>query len=487
MEVRLQQITKRFGDVLANDGISLEIRPGEVLALLGENGAGKSTLMRTLYGLFQPDAGHIQVDGETVRFVSPAEARARGIGMVFQEFNLIPAMTVKDNLLLALDQTGWRLSGKSTTRAMRSLGELAPSVRADTRVADLAVGERQLLELAKVLNAEASFIILDEPTSVLTPVEVERLYARIRALVADGRSVILISHKLDDVFACATRVAVLRRGRLVYEASVSASSRSDLVRHFIGSEAREETKPKMPPCARAEQLELVNVSVEKGHTKLVNVTFSVAKGEVFGVAGVSGNGQQLLTDLICGFEEPSAGRIRFARRDFNRCKPTLGKIGYIPEYPIVNAVAGALNLRTNLAVKELGALPWFRPLRRWDRSADLDRFNVLPPDPEVRARNLSGGNLQKLVLARELGIQRELVVACYPTMGLDLNASREVRANLIRQAKNGAVVVWFSEDLDELLQHCDRLAALCGGRIAGVVTADEAERDRIGAWMAGGV
>ncbi len=484
MEVKLHQITKRFDQVLANDQITLTINPGEVLALLGENGAGKSTLMRMLYGLYQPDEGKIEVNGRPVHFKSPADARAAGIGMVFQEFNLIPAMTAKENLVLAADRGNWFLTRRSAETVLEQFSELAPHVRTDKPVTDLAVGEKQLLELAKVLNANAQLIILDEPTSVLTPIEAERLYQRIRALAEQGRSVIMISHKLDDVFACATRVAILRRGRLVHVGKVSASSRQDLIQHFIGKEMPAESRLREPRSEVATQLEVVGLSGERAHTKISNVTFSVAKGEILGVAGVSGNGQQLLAELICGIEKPVAGRISIAGKKIDRGH--LESIGYIPEFPTLNAVAQGLDLRTNLEVKRLRKLPLVNPLPWSDRArAAIEQFNVYPPNPRLEARMLSGGNLQKLVLARELGGQRDLIVACYPTMGLDLVASQEIRAKLIDQARIGAAIVWISEDLDELLECSHNLAVLFQGRIAGVVRTGEADRAQIGSWMAG--
>jgi simple sugar transport system ATP-binding protein len=486
MELKLNQISKRFGPNLANDGISLTVNSGEVLALLGENGAGKSTLMRIVYGLYRPDLGKIEIDGKQVHFKSPAEARAAGIGMVFQELNLIPAMTAKENLLLASPDGGWRLSRQSTKTAIRRFLELAPQVRIDRPVADLAIGEKQLLELAKVLNAEAKLIILDEPTSVLTPTEVERLYQRIQALAQAGRSIIMISHKLDDVLACASRVAVLRRGRLVYEGKVAESSRKLLIEHFIGEERLRESKPAKKSSSQASQLEVVKLSGKRAHSKIFDVTFSVAKGEILGIAGVSGNGQQLLADLISGVEKPTSGRISIGGKTSRSGGKILAGTGYIPEFTAANAVAPNLDLKTNLEVKRLRKLPLLNPLSRSDQARSaIERFNVQPADPRLPAKMLSGGNLQKLVLARELGVQRDLVVACYPTMGLDLAASQEVRAKLVKQAENGAAVVWISEDLDELLSCSDELAVLFGGRIVGVVRTAEVDRAQIGNWMAG--
>jgi ABC-type uncharacterized transport system ATPase subunit len=487
MEVTLNRISKRFGAVLANDAIQLSVRSGEVLALLGENGAGKSTLMKILYGFQRPDSGEISIDGAPVHFSAPSEARAAGIGMVFQDFSLVQAMTVADNLMLASARSGWWTGPHSRARkeANRALMAVAPEGRPASRVCDLAVGEQQLVELSRVLESQARLIILDEPTSVLTPPEMERLYARVRAFAAEGRAIILITHKMDDVMACATRVCVLRSGRLMYDAPMASTTRDQLVDHFIGEGGSPDA---LSPPSKADPLfKVKGLAAERDGERIGPLEFEVAPGEILGVAGVSGNGQQFLSELLAGLAAPAQGGAFLAGVAVNARGRAREKIGYIPEQPKINGVAGDLDLATNLSLKRIGRLPWLDPLKGDPGEAvgTLERFDVRPTNPRLQARSLSGGNLQKLVLARELGAPCELVVACYPTMGLDLGATKRVHRLLLDQASAGASVVWFSEDLDELLAYTHRIAVLTKGCFAGMVRADVADRRKIGLWMAG--
>jgi ABC-type uncharacterized transport system ATPase subunit len=487
MEVALTKISKRFGAVLANDGIDIRVRSGEVLALLGENGAGKSTLMKILYGFQQPDAGEITIDGQAVTFPSPSAARDAGIGMVFQDFSLVQAMTVADNLMLAAAGTKWWCGpgSRARTDAVQALAAAAPEGRPGARVCDLAVGEQQLVELSRVLESQARVIILDEPTSVLTPAETERLYARVRAFAAEGRAIILITHKMDDVLACATRVCVLRGGRCVYDAELGTTTRDQLVDHFIGQGTAAE--PVISPPLGQVRYRVEGVSAQREAERVGPFTFELAAGEILGVAGVSGNGQHLLSELLAGLVTPDEGTVRLDGASIHGNPRARERIGFIPEQPKQNGVAGDLNLATNLSLKRLWRLRWLDPLEgeTEDSAQRLETFDVRPPNPALAARVLSGGNLQKLVLARELGAPCDLVVACYPTMGLDLGASRGVHRLLAEQAAAGACVIWVSEDLDELLASTHRMAVLTKGRFAGIVATPEADRRLIGKWMAG--
>jgi simple sugar transport system ATP-binding protein len=341
------------------------------------------------------------------------------------------------------------------------------------------------VELSRVLESQARVIILDEPTSVLTPSETERLYARVRAFAAEGRAIIIITHKMDDVLACATRVCVLRGGRNVYEAELGSTTRDQLVDHFIGEGAA--AAATIQPPLGGTRFQVSGVSCEREGASVGPISFELAAGEILGVAGVSGNGQHLLSELLAGLAKPGAGCVLLDGLPIHGNAAARERIGYVPEQPKTNGVAGDLDLSTNLALKRIWRLDWLNPLsgNMADSDQRLQAFDVRPPNAALPARTLSGGNLQKLVLARELGAPCDLVVACYPSMGLDLGATRNVHRLLIGQAAAGACVIWISEDLDELLTSTHRVAALSKGRFAGIVRTAEADRRTIGRWMAG--
>ncbi|MGA0571498.1 ABC transporter ATP-binding protein [Variovorax sp. VNK109] len=502
MDIRLEGISRRFGAVRAVDGATLDIRAGRVLALLGENGAGKSTLMKVLYGVHAPDEGHITINGREAVIGSPREALAAGIGMVFQQFSLMPALTVRENLALALEAPPWwvgrgarRLSGLDA-----QLARLAPGVDPDSPVSSLPVGQMQLIELAKVLLRDARCVILDEPSAVLAPAEAQRLWQLIRSLTQQGLSVVLITHKLSDVRACADDVAVMRAGRVVAQVpatgSTDAPTDAQIVRWMVGEEPAPVRTPSRPVMGKAPRLELRGVTVgedgshdaEAAH----DVSLSIAPGEIVGVAGISGSGQTALAEAIAGMRAVEAGEVILdgellrAPRMPVRAAPNLG---YIPPEPLRNAVAPGLSLAVNLAVKKLRTLPLLPSQDGLMREAQelIARFSVRPSDPAALAGQLSGGNLQKLVAARELSGMPGAVVACYPTMGLDVTATAQVYESLFGLAAQGSGVLWISEDLDDLLQHAHRIAVMHAGRIVAVVDAADATAEQIGAWMTGHV
>lgn len=485
--VQFRSVSRAFSELLAVNGVDLDILPGEVLALLGENGAGKSTLMKLLYGLHPPTAGAIAVDGAVQPIAGPADAMRLGIGMVFQNFSLLPALSVRDNLLLAWPETPFWKShrNRATEKVLETLRDLAPGIAPGRAVRDLSVGEQQIVELCKVLNISARVVILDEPTSVLTPEEVDRLHAFIRQLSAKGVAVVLITHKLADVEACADRIAIMRRGRIVDVSQKGARSMEETVSLMMGLETDRSLRPPDLPEKPVPRLMIRDVSAEASGRRISDLALEVGRGEIVGIAGVAGNGQTLLAETLTGIHPVTSGDvlldgISVARKDPRERLST--PIGYIPEQPRDNGIIASMSLAENLALRDLAAG------RAATVSADvlLSRFAVNPPEPERLAGTLSGGNVQKLVSARELGVPRPAVVACYPTMGLDVKAIELIYSEIFRQASGGAAVVWISEDLDDLLAAAHRIVVMREGRfVADLANDGNLTRDLVGGLMTG--
>ena len=496
--LRIEALTKRFGALTACDAVSLDVRAGEVVALLGENGAGKSTLMKTLYGIHPADGGRILIDGAPMAFASPREAMQARVGMVFQKLSLINALSVRDNLALAWPGLPWHL-GRRTRHARGSLAQLAdlaPDIDPAARIEDLSVGERQLVELAKVLNLDARLVILDEPTAGLSPAEAARLHRLITRLAARGVAVVLITHKLADVEAAAERVIVLRRGRVVLEGRAAELDRAALVRAMMGQADGNAIRPPALPAHLVPRLVLRELSATGPQGRIDGIDLTIRGGEILGIAGVAGNGQSVLAEAVAGILPVARGDVlldgvSIARKPGDPFRPL--RIGYVPEDPYANGVAQGLSLRANLTLRDLvperGAEA-HTPRAPLGDGAILQRlrdFDVRPPEPRRRAGTLSGGNLQKLILARETGEERPAIVMVFPTLGLDVAAAQAVYARMADAAAKGAAILWISEEIDDLLALAHSIAVLRAGRLAALFRNDgTVTRDSLGEAMTGG-
>jgi simple sugar transport system ATP-binding protein len=489
--VRLRGITKRFGDLVANDHVDLDVGHGEVHALLGENGAGKTTLMRILFGLTHADEGSIEVEGRPLLMRSPRDAIAAGIGMVTQHFSLVRPMSVAENV--ALGRTGGlRLDLEAARQRVREVADaFGLAVDPDSRVADLSVGEQQRVEILKALARECRILILDEPTAVLVPQEVEALFATLRQLVRDGLAVVFISHKLAEVRAISDRVSVLRRGRLVGSVPGSTDER-ELARMMVGRptfgvERQDTLWSGGEPLLRVEGL---SAAGRHGLPALRDVSFEVGRGEILGVAGVSGNGQTELVEVLSGMRRASAGRILVDGTDLAGAGPAevmAAGVGRIPEDRHASLVLD-LSVAVNLVLEridEFGGRLGLDEARIDTQARELmARFDIRAR-PGDRVATLSGGNVQKVLLARVLARDPRVLVVSQPTRGLDVGASEYVRSELLARRGAGTAVLLVSEDLDELLALSDRLIVLYEGRVVGSMHAPDADPERLGLLMAG--
>jgi simple sugar transport system ATP-binding protein len=489
--------TITFGEVKANQGVNFDVMPGEIHALVGENGAGKSTLLKLIYGVYQPDSGEVMASGKQVLIGSPAAARALGIGMVFQDLRLVPALTVTENIGLALGGR-FRLGLNALAAKIRAASqEHGLQVDPDRLVRHLSIGERQRVEILKVLMTGARLIILDEPTSVLAPQEVESLFAVIRRMRENGYGVVIVTHKLIEVRTVADRVTVLRAGRVVLQGADPADhDDAALVEAMVGRRVPPLARPRIAAAAGLNPslvLAGVSASGDRGHEALHGVSLSVAPGEIVGVAGVAGSGQKELCEVALGLRPPSRGTVTVNGRPLtgNTVISALkaGAIG-IPEDPVSDSVVAGMTVLEHMP---LGGRPV--PRKRfgidWGRLAartrdDNERAGLRMAPLHRRVAELSGGNIQRVVLTRALGGESTLVVAAYPSRGLDIANTRRTQELLLERARDGAGVLVVSEDLDELISLCDRIAVLHDGHLAGVVDAAGADRMVIGQLMLGG-
>ncbi|MGN6696159.1 MAG: ABC transporter ATP-binding protein [Aquihabitans sp.] len=492
-----RHITKRFpGGVIANEAVDLDVAVGEIHALLGENGAGKSTLSNCFTGLYRPDEGTIALDGQPVEFHSPRDAIEAGIGMVHQHFRLVEPFTVAENVLLG--EHG-RIRRSEAEARVAELGErYGLEVDPSARIWQLSVGQQQRVEIIKALSREARLLILDEPTAVLTPQESESLFEVLRRMTAEGRSVIFISHKLDEVRAVADRVTVLRDGRSEGTHPVAGTASRDLARLMVGRDIELGSGPVARAQAPADDVVLrvdgLRAEGDRGEAALDGVTLEVRAREVLGVCGVSGNGQRELAEVIAGMRARTAGTVEVAGTALAGADPrkaVAAGLAHVPEDRLHTGLSPSLSIEDNLALTAyrrppLSSGPFLRRSRFRTRAVDLmERYDVRAPGPTTPTRVLSGGNVQKVLLAREFSSDPKVLVAASPTRGLDVGAIETVRTLLAEAADRGVGVLLLSEDLDEILSLSDRVAVIYEGRILAVVDRADADVEELGLLMGG--
>ncbi len=495
----LQGITKRFPGVMANDAIDLELRHGEVHAILGENGAGKSTLMKIIYGYYQPDAGTIRMNGKETRFRSPQDSIRSGVGMVFQNFTLVPAMTVAENVALFWPDQGMVLNHKTLSARIQEVSDRYElEVDPSARVGSLSMGQRQKVELIKLIIANARLLICDEPTSVLAPHEVEGLFKVFDELKADGYAILFITHKLREVMATADRITVLRHGAVVGTVSPKETTTAELVTMMIGSAP--------PQAVRAEDnraekvateiaLEFNNVTTPSGDqgVSLKQFSFRVSPGEILGIAGVSGNGQEKIGEVLLGLHRKQSGSVILHGRSVEGWSVSAilnAGVGYIPEDAIGMALVPDMRVEENMVLGEIHSfanqnvfLDWGAIRERID--ASFSAFPMTMPEPGLEVGTLSGGNMQRVVLNRELTRDPRVLVAYYPTRGLDVNTAEITRALLLKAREAGSATVLISEDLDELFAISDRLMVVHRGEVVGHSSPADTSAHQVGMLMTG--
>ncbi len=495
--IEMRGITKRFPGVLASDHVDFDVKSGEVHALLGENGAGKSTLMKILYGMYHADEGQILLNGKPVTIASPTDAINLGVGMIHQHFMLVQSLTVAENVALGLPSSRGPLT--DLDRVSKRIVELASiyglKIDPNAYVWQLSVGQQQRVEIIKALYRGAALLILDEPTAVLTPQEVDEFFIVMRQMVKDGYALIFISHKLHEVVDISNRVTVLRNGKKIGTRPTSETTKQDLANWMVGRDV--DFAPDRGKVDLGEvrlKLDKVSCGSDRGTPGLREVNLEIHSGEILGIAGVSGNGQRELAETVVGLRKTTSGRIFLEGKDVTGFAPgdlTDRMLSYIPEERMRDGMIREFTVAENMILREHHKQPFSRSgfLKLKDISTHTDKlisqFQVKTPSQETLAKNLSGGNIQKIVLAREISRNPRAIIAAQPTRGLDIGATEYVREQLLDQRKRGAAVMLISEDLDEIFALSDRVAVIYEGSIMDILSRQDATRERLGLLMAG--
>ncbi len=484
--LRLNNITKRFGSFIANDNINFSVASGTIHAILGENGAGKSTLMNIISGLYQPDAGEIYLQEQPIKITSPNEAIKLGIGMIYQHFMLVPKLTVTENIILGMDKT-WRLNLQDKQQEIAALSQIyGLEIDPTAKVENLSVGAQQRVEILKVLYRRAKLLILDEPTAVLTTPEVESLIAILRQLAAAGNTIIFISHKLEEVMNLCDSVTVLRQGKVVGTTSTEAATPQQLATLMVGREVALQLN-KSPTLLGEIILSVQNLQVadERNIPAVNNVSFKLRAGEILGIAGVDGNGQRELADAIAFVRTIKQGKIEFTPKD--------SSVGYIPEDRQTMGLVLQFSIAQNLILKAFKYLPFCRHFLLQQEAianraqAAIQEFDIRANGIDIKVSQLSGGNQQKVVLARELAQTPDLIIAMQPTRGLDVGATVAVQSRILTERDRGAAILYISTELEEVMAMSDRIAVIYRGEFVAILDAATAKVEEIGLLMAGGI
>ncbi|WP_313526779.1 ABC transporter ATP-binding protein [Anaerotignum sp.] len=492
--IEMKNISKAFGSVKANENVNLTVYNGEIHALLGENGAGKSTLMSMLSGIYTPDSGTISIQGKEVEFSSPKDSIALGIGMIHQHFKLVDVMTAKENMVMG--SKGISLRGKQLTKEMQTIcDKYGLDIKPDKKVYEMSVGEKQTLEIIKVLYRGAKILILDEPTAVLTPQEIKRLFTILKNMKEQGCAIVIITHKLNEVMEISDRITVLRRGQSIETVETKDVEVNPLIEMMVGKKVDLELD--RPHCSQDKALLKVDglyVSTKENKHALEDINFDLFAGEILGIAGVAGSGQKEICETIAGLLPADKGRIFFEDANILGKTPRdiihLGiRMGFIPEDRLGMGLVGSMDMVHNMILRDYPNQPGFF-LRRKESTKKAERLveqlEILTPGVHHPIKKLSGGNIQKVLLGREIDSNPKVLITAYPARGLDIGASYKIYDLLNEQKKKGVGVLFIGEDLDVLMALCDRIMVFCGGKMTGIVNPEEITKEDIGLLMAGG-